>query len=656
MNRSWLSGDGIDRRGGRSATRWIALVGATLAGTVIPSAAAKAIGPFPTYVDSDTGFIVSTVDLNNDGRTDIVTRSNTFPYQFFVRHGQANGSFGPADQLVSANGSSGFVHSKVEVGDFNGDGAEDLLAASATGCTSFCAGFDLVVFYGGGPTTPVGSTVVSAPTGLNSPSLYGVEAADVNGDGRTDIVQGGNPFATVRLSQPDGSFFASTLDNVDNSTYATVTLVADADGGGVKNDIIVSERRYSGGLKQVVIHYNASPTGNVAVPMESTYWQPLGVSRSNPGSPLVMYLSRDEEPGDCDGSTIGDPIFVRYLDEAPYLPTSLQPTGICAQKMTDLDGDGLLDFTTVTPSPANVPVWQGTEPLDTLPIPDIATTRIIGLMFRGDVNGDGFADLITRSQVGGAQSIRTYLAGAPLPIPTLRVEDVSVLEGNTGDQTVSVPVTLSIPAPVAVTFHVSTFLGSGNASADDVEQRDADLVIPAGTTSTTFDVVVHGDTAFEADEYITIGVSVATVKHATVEKEFGTLTFRNDDAQDVTPPVLTPTVTGPQGLNGWYTGPVDVRWTVSDPETPAVPNSIPPSSISGQGTFPVSASSTSEGGTTNVLVEVKIDSLGPSVTWTGGPADGGLYLLGTVPAAPTCMAVDTNSGPGSCVVSGRQPQ
>src|SRR5512146_2044329 len=34
-------------------------------------------------------------------------------------------------------------------------------------------------------------------------------------------------------------------------------------------------------------------------------------------------------------------------------------------------------------------------------------------------------------------------------------------------------------------------------------------------------------------------------------------------ARDTTPPVITPTVTGNQGSNGWYIGNVSVTWTVT---------------------------------------------------------------------------------------------
>ena len=36
---------------------------------------------------------------------------------------------------------------------------------------------------------------------------------------------------------------------------------------------------------------------------------------------------------------------------------------------------------------------------------------------------------------------------------------------------------------------------------------------------------------------------------------------------DLTPPVITPTVSGTAGSNGWHVSDVAVSWTVADPET-----------------------------------------------------------------------------------------
>ena len=49
---------------------------------------------------------------------------------------------------------------------------------------------------------------------------------------------------------------------------------------------------------------------------------------------------------------------------------------------------------------------------------------------------------------------------------------------------------------------------------------------------------------------------------------------------------------------------------------------------------------------------VMIDKTPPIVALTGGPADGGSYYFGAVPAAPICSASDALSGLAGCTVSG----
>jgi hypothetical protein len=49
---------------------------------------------------------------------------------------------------------------------------------------------------------------------------------------------------------------------------------------------------------------------------------------------------------------------------------------------------------------------------------------------------------------------------------------------------------------------------------------------------------------------------------------------------------------------------------------------------------------------------IDVDLTAPTLAWVGGPADGGNYYFGSVPAAPTCSAADALSGPNGCAVTG----
>ena len=124
---------------------------------------------------------------------------------------------------------------------------------------------------------------------------------------------------------------------------------------------------------------------------------------------------------------------------------------------------------------------------------------------------------------------------------------------------------------------------------------------------------------------------------------------------DTTGPVITPTIVGTLGNNGWYTSDVDLTWSVTDPESDI-------SSQSGCGAVHVTSDqqettytceATSAGGTSSKPVTIKRDATNPNVALNSGPADGQSYYFGSVPSAPTCTASDDTSGlTGACSVSG----
>src|SRR5262245_16233350 len=137
----------------------------------------------------DTASTLQAADLNLDGFTDLVT-----------------GMFGNSDIRVRLSNGDGTFQSAPDVGppgrpvvaDFTSDGKPDLLIIRGTTAPTF----DLRPGVGNGTFGP-GSGVVSVPS--LSPTT--VQAADVNVDGRTDIVAWtGSNGARVFLGNGDGTF------------------------------------------------------------------------------------------------------------------------------------------------------------------------------------------------------------------------------------------------------------------------------------------------------------------------------------------------------------------------------------------------------------------------------------------------------------------
>ena len=85
--------------------------------------------------------------------------------------------------------------------------------------------------------------------------------------------------------------------------------------------------------------------------------------------------------------------------------------------------------------------------------------------------------------------------------------------------------------------------------------------------------------------------------------------------RDTTPPVITPTIIGTAGNNGWYTSKsVTVKWDVTDPESSVTQIGCLASTIHAETEGrTITCEATSEGGTTTKSVTIKKDSLPPVV-------------------------------------------
>jgi hypothetical protein len=125
---------------------------------------------------------------------------------------------------------------------------------------------------------------------------------------------------------------------------------------------------------------------------------------------------------------------------------------------------------------------------------------------------------------------------------------------------------------------------------------------------------------------------------------------------DLTAPSISASITPDAALSGWWnisTGAPTVTYTCED-DTSGVASCTDPY------TFGEGADQTHTGyaadnaGNTNseIVSDIDVDLTAPTLTWNGGPADGGIYYFGFVPAAPTCTASDDLSGPDGCEVTG----
>ncbi|HMX27508.1 MAG TPA: ExeM/NucH family extracellular endonuclease, partial [Blastocatellia bacterium] len=136
---------------------------------------------------------------------------------------------------------------------------------------------------------------------------------------------------------------------------------------------------------------------------------------------------------------------------------------------------------------------------------------------------------VSGATLGDGQGQGTINNDDVSPLPLLSINDVSAAEGNAGTTTFTFTVSLSMPAGAGgVSFDIATADGTATVANNDyVAAAQMGKTIAAGQSSTTFDVMVNGDTAGEPDETFT--VNITNVSGASLNDGTGLGTIQNDD-------------------------------------------------------------------------------------------------------------------------------
>lgn len=235
---------------------------------------------------------------------------------------------------------------------------------------------------------------------------------------------------------------------------------------------------------------------------------------------------------------------------------------------------------------------------------------------------------------------RGFFGGGTSSMTVLPGQKLKGSEGNGAVRFVGSMSTLSWTVPDGEVFHNFTVAirGLADPNADHDNDGVADAIDNCPTTSNAGQADVDFDGVGDACDPVndpnvdTDGDALTnSQEHALGTSPTNPDTdgdgFRDDadvfplDASrhtDTTAPVVTFSVDGTQGANGWYTSDVTVSWTVSDPEsaitsqTGCDAGSVMSNTTADGVTFTCSA--TSAGGTTPQSVTIKVDKTVPTVT------------------------------------------
>ncbi len=344
--------------------------------------------------DDFFGFPVATAgDVNGDGYADVLVGAYGFSAgnergKVYLYLGSPSGlSTSPAWVAVGEDDGDRFGYSTAAAGDVNGDGYSDVLVG-AYGFPNWTQRGKAYLYLGS--SSGLSETPAWTATGENIGDLFGLRVApagDVNGDGYADVLIGAGhyPAGTERgkayLYLGSSSGLASTPawtmtgENPQDAYGWSASSAGDVNGDGY-SDILIGAYRYPAGNEQGKVYlYLGSPSG----PSETPDWTAAG-----------------ESTGEWFG-------------------LSMTTAG-------DVNGDGYTDILIGAPAhPGGT--WQGKtylylgSPFGPSSVPDWSTTGENGgdalgiTALAGDVNGDGYADVLigARGFSAGSGQGKVYL-------------------------------------------------------------------------------------------------------------------------------------------------------------------------------------------------------------------------------------------------------
>ncbi|HEY0171895.1 MAG TPA: Calx-beta domain-containing protein [Pyrinomonadaceae bacterium] len=157
------------------------------------------------------------------------------------------------------------------------------------------------------------------------------------------------------------------------------------------------------------------------------------------------------------------------------------------------------------------------------------TDKTVTILVRGDLevepDEDFFVNVsnVVNATAADAQGRGVILNDDATPTVSLSINDVSVVEGNSG--TTDAVFTVSLSAPTAKTVKVDYFSFGGEGT--ELQPFGGSLTFAPGETSKNLTVRVIGDTRFEPDE--TFSVRLANPRNALMPDNTGLLTILNDE-------------------------------------------------------------------------------------------------------------------------------
>jgi hypothetical protein len=377
------------------------------------------------------------------------------PLTFVIWHAAATSPQPPTVTFTSTSyttGQSGASSGVLQVGDYNADGAGDVLVATNGGVVSFrgqftsgspngaigqlqtstmgfagCGGAATIsatpgkLQFGSGPTYQVYGVNTAAPPSdvFNLPQTFGAwfpTSASCSGLG------GGSPNALTWLAAADlspiGSSSLGYADNVAVNGGSTLYFAPGGFGGTVLNNF-----SFSAALPGTL-------TNAAVVALADVNNDGLKDAIVGAGPNLVIFPNQNNQTfsGTFTAATATNVALGGVSDNVKRLA------------IADVTGDGKLDYIAITPTKIAIVVGDGTASLagsqTSITLPGSYTGNSVTV---ADFNGDGLADLAVAVQGGTAATnsvvLIYYGAGVVSGVPTFTSPDVKQIGSSAANLT-----------------------------------------------------------------------------------------------------------------------------------------------------------------------------------------------------------------------------
>jgi RHS repeat-associated protein len=421
---------------------------------------------------------VALVDINNDGKLDLVTinpgvlsgggyggnvgfaafaaasapiaaaysaptGSSSADNTVSVRLGGGDGTFGTLTSFVIGAQTNPYASSplKLSITDVNGDGKLDILSTNTDSNS-------ISVLLGNGDGTF--GTGLTATTGSSPVSLV---QGDVNGDGKLDLItaNSGTSTVSVLVGNGDGTY-AQPVDVILGNVYGLASVrLGDVNRDG-KLDILT-----------------ANTSGSISVLLGN------GDGTFGSATDLSLDISPQElRLGDVDGDGILDIVTANYGSSVSVLlghgdgtfSSAVTTTGVDGPdsiNLADLNQDGKLDFLTTSSNSNRAAVYFGKGDGSFVSNPNVGVYP--SALTLADVNQDGEIDILTGNIIGeGGGGISVALNHSNRTFATPYSYEVVGFPGAISVSDINGDQKLDILTANGLSNTVSTLLGNGDGT------------------------------------------------------------------------------------------------------------------------------------------------------------------------------------------------